>query len=923
MAKLSSDARAADAVTGRPHALSTAEICAALDASATGLGSAEARDRLARVGRNELPHAEPPGIARVFFRQFLNPLIYILLVAAAIPLAMRDWSDSGFILVVLVLNAVIGCTQEYSAEKSAQALRALSVSRAYALRDGEEVELDGAELVPGDVVLLEAGSKVPADVRLIANGGLEVDESLLTGESLTVTKRPAAVLAADTALGDRTNMAFAATLVTRGRARGIVVATGLATQIGRIARSLATANAAKPPLLVRMERFTRRIALAVVVAVVALGGVSVAQGSSVADVFILAVALAVAAIPEGLPVALTVALSIGARRMARRKVIARRLAAVEALGSCTLIASDKTGTLTMNELTARKVLLSGAEPYDVTGQGVKPDGEVLAPGEARPLLERLAAACVLCNDGFLGLRDGSWVSHGDAVDVALLAMAAKAGVHRAAVEAESPRLAEIPFEPEHRFAATLHRTGAVLHVAVKGAAERVLAMCSRMATPAGDVPVEAAALDERATALAARGFRVLAIAAGPVDLDGRQVADFAPSDLGGLVFLGFVGMIDPLRPEVKESVRLCQAAGIQVAMVTGDHPVTALAIARELGFADRPEQVVTGPQLEKVAARGEKAVDALIREARVFARVEPTQKLQIVGALIRLGHFVAVTGDGANDAPALRAAHIGVAMGERGTDVARESADLILTDDNFASIVAGVEEGRVAYGNVRKVIFLLISSGAAEVLLFVLTTAAGLPVPLWPVQLLWLNLVTNGIQDVALAFEPGEGGELARPPRPPREPIFNRLMVERTLTSALVMAGGAFFAYRWMLGQGWPLPRAQNGVLLLLVLFENIQAGNSRSETASLFTMSPFRNRLLFVGTAVAQLLHIAAIYTPGLRDVLHLEHVGLEQWLASFAIGLSLFFVSEAHKVLLRRRGFGTPRAVQRTPESRPRSEP
>ncbi len=908
MVEVSVDEAKRRLVSEGPQALSSDDVCEALDTSATGLTSTEAGARLARFGRNELPHAEPPGVARIFFRQFLNPLIYILLVAAAISAVMRDWSDSGFILAVLVLNAVIGCVQEYSAEKSAQALRALSVSKAYVLRDGEDHEIDATELVPGDIVLLEAGRKVPADVRLISNGGIEVDESLLTGESLTVTKTPMTVLAADTALGDRINMGFAATLVTRGRAHGIVVATGLGTQIGRIASSLTTSDTAKPPLLVRMERFTRRIAVGVAVAVVALGGVSAAQGSSVGDVFMLAVALAVSAIPEGLPVALTVALSIGARRMARRKVIARRLVAVEALGSCTFIASDKTGTLTMNELTARKVLLPSGVTCDVTGQGVKPEGEVLATEEARPLLARVSAASVLCNDGFLGLRDDAWVHHGDAVDVALLAMAAKAGVHRAAVEAESPRVAEIPFEPEHRFAATLHRTGGVLHVAVKGAGERILPMCSRMATAAGDVPVDASMLEEQANTLAAGGFRVLAIAAGPVDLGGKELTEFGPDALTGLVLLGFVGMIDPLRPEAEASVHACQAAGIQVAMVTGDHPVTALAIARELGFADRPEQVVAGPVLEKVVAQGCQAVDALIRDARVFARVEPSQKLQIVQSLIRLGHFVAVTGDGANDAPALRAAHIGVAMGERGTDVARESSELILTDDNFASIVAGVEEGRIAYGNVRKVIFLLVSSGAAEVLLFVLTTAAGLPVPLWPVQLLWLNLVTNGIQDVALAFEPGEGGELKRPPRAPREPIFNRLMLERTLVSALIIAGVSFFAYRWMLDHGWQVHQAQNGVLLLLVLFENVQAGNSRSETASLFTLSPLRNRLLFVGTIVAQLIHIAAMYTPGLREVLHLDHVSLQQWLVSLGLALTLFLVSEVHKVLIRRR---TPQAA------------
>lgn len=893
-------------ISAGPHTLSVERTLVILQTTPLGLSSAEASDRLARFGRNELPHAKPPGVLVVFLRQFLNPLVYILLVAAAVSAALRDFTDAGFILAVLLINAAIGCVQEYNAEKSAEALRALSGSTAYVRRDGVEHELDGSALVPGDVVLLEAGSKIPADVRLISDGAIEVDESLLTGESLPVTKTSGAVLSSDAALGDRVNMAFAATLVTRGRAQGVVVDTGLATQIGRIASSLKSADIAKPPLLVRMERFTRRIALGVGVAVVALGGVSVIRGSSVGSVFMLAVALAVSAIPEGLPVALTVALSIGARRMARRKVIARRLVAVEALGSCTFIASDKTGTLTMNELTVRQILLAGAAPAEVTGEGVIPLGEVHVPAEERALVQRLAVAAVLCNDGFLGLRDGAWTHHGDAVDVALLSMAGKIRVNRGTAEAVSPRVAEIPFEPEHRFAATLHRVDSALCAFVKGAGERILPMCSRMATRDGDKPIDEPLLEQQADALAASGFRVIALAAGAVELGEKDTTEFGQEDLRGLVFLGFVGMIDPLRPEVKAAIQDCQTAGIQVAMVTGDHPVTALAIARELGLAERPEQVVSGPRLATATAQGPQAVDALVSDARVFARVEPTQKLQIVQSLIRLGHFVAVTGDGANDAPALKAAHIGVAMGQRGTDVARESSELILTDDNFASIVAGVEEGRIAYGNVRKVIFLLISSGAAELLLFVLTTIAGLPAPLWPVQLLWLNLVTNGIQDVALAFEPGEGGEIKRRPRAPKEPIFNRLMLERTIVSALVMALICFFAYRWMLAHGWQLPHAQNGVLLLLVLFENIQAGNSRSETASLFTQSPFRNRLLLFGTSVAQLLHIGAMYTPGLRDVLRLESISLVQWIITLGLALLLLVTAELHKMLLRRRPLG-----------------
>lgn len=886
-----------------PHVLTVEQTFAALGTTSTGLTSAEARVRLAQHGRNELPHAAPPGVLRVFFRQFLSPLVYILLAAAVISLLMRDFSDAGFILVVLVSNALIGSFQEYSAERSAEALRAMAVTRAYVVRDGEDRELGAEEVVPGDLVLLEAGCKVPADLRLISDGGIEIDESLLTGESLSVPKSAGEVLTTATPVADRKNLAFAGTLVTRGRVHGVVVATGKRTQLGRIATSLTTAPAAKPPLLVRMDRLTRLIAISVSVSCVLLGAVAVLRGSAVGEVFLLAVALAVSAIPEGLPVALTVALSIGARRMGRRKVIARRLVAVEALGSCTFIASDKTGTLTMNELTARRIVLPARAPCEITGQGHRPDGEILAAPEEKPLVARLCTAAALCNDGFLGLRDQAWVHHGDAVDVALLVMASKAGVQYAALEGTHPRAAEIPFDPEHRFAATLHHGQGPLLAVVKGAGERLLSMCERMATSAGDVAIDRELLDRQATELAAAGYRVLAVAAGPVDLAGRAATEFSSEQLRGLVFLGYVGMIDPLRPEARAAIATCRTAGIQVAMVTGDHPVTAFAIAKELGFAERMDQVVTGPMLAGVTAEGPAAVDALVRKARVFARVEPSQKHQIVQSLARLGHFVAVTGDGANDAPALRAAHIGVAMGERGTDVAKESADLILTDDNFASIVAGVEEGRIAYSNVRKVIYLLISTGAAEVLLFVLTTAAGLPAPLWPVQLLWLNLVTNGIQDVALAFEPGEGGELKNPPRPPREPIFNRIMVERTLLSLLVMAALTFGAYKWMLSHGWPLAQAQNIVLLLLVLFENIQAGNSRSETGSLLKLSPLRNRLLLVGTATAQLLHLTAMYVPGLRDILHLQPVSLKQWLVTLALALTLFAASELHKVVLRRR--------------------
>ena len=889
-----------------PHARPAENVLADSGSRPQGLTRIEASARLVRHGRNALPRPKPPGVFKIFLRQFLSPLIYILLFAAAVSLFLGDWSDAGFIAAVLLINAVIGGVQEYGAEKSAEALRALVTSKALVIRDGEDFEVDAEELVPGDVVLVESGMKVPSDLRLLSSTGLEVDESLLTGESLPVAKKPDRVLDVNAAVGDRVNMAFAGSLVTRGRGSGVVVSTGVRTRLGQIATSVTAADSAKPPLLVRMDRFTRRIALAIGIAVIFLGAASIARGSGARDVFFMAVALAVSAIPEGLPVALTVALSIGAGRMSRRKVIARRLVAVEALGSCTFIASDKTGTLTLNEMTARKVLFAGHEPWDVTGEGTVPEGDALVPPLAdavggRALVERLAVAVSLCNDGFLGRRDGEWASHGDAVDVALLVLAHKAGVARPVVEARYPRLAEIPFEAERRFAATLNRCAGGSRAFVKGASERILDMCDRMATVEGDVPIDMAGLEKQADALAAGGYRVLAVASGTVAIE--PGAEFAPEILTGIVFLGYVGMIDPLRPETMASVVACRQAGIEVAMVTGDHPVTALAIARELGFADRMDQVVTGPRLGAAVGQGESAVDDLIRGARVFARVEPQQKLEIVRSLMRLGHFVAVTGDGANDAPALRAANIGVAMGLRGTDIARETADLILTDDNFASIAAGVEEGRIAYANVRKVIFLLVSTGAAEVFLFFLAIVSGLPLPLLPVQLLWLNLVTNGIQDVALAFEPGEGGELRRPPRAPKEPIFDRLMVDRTLLSALVIGGVAFLAYRWMVNDGWDLARARNGILLLMVLFENFQAGNSRSGTRSVFRLSPLKNPILLFGTFIAQLVHIGALYTPGLREVLRVQPVTLGEWGMLLVLALSLLGVMEGDKALRRAR--------------------
>jgi Ca2+-transporting ATPase len=886
-----------------PHAESIEATLETLKSSPHGLGHDEVVLRLEVCGDNTLPQARPPGLGAVFVRQFMSPLIYVLVAAAVVSLVIKEWSDAGFITAVLLINAVIGTVQEYSAQRAASALQDLVSTRCRVLREGDTHEINAEGLVPGDIVLLESGDKVPADLRLLLCHDLEVDESLLTGESLPVRKDSNAILAVDIALGDRANMLFTGTLVGRGRARGVVVNTALNTELGRIAADVLFKPSPKAPLQIRMDKFTNRVAIFVGLAALTMFVVAVTRGTPMGEVFLLAVALAVSVIPEGLPVALTVALAIGMRRMARRDVIVRRLLAVEALGSCTFIATDKTGTLTVNQLTARCIAFPNGDVWQVSGEGVVPDGTILTPrgapqAQEKALLERLCQVAVLANEGFLGQSNSGWSQHGDAVDVAFLVMAHKAGVVKAEMANSFAEIDTIPYESDRLFAASLNEVNGSRFAFVKGALERLLPMCTTMMMPADDLPIEPSLIEQQVNALASGGHRVLVLAAGEIKLAAGEV--FSEEHLQGLTLIGLVGIIDPLRTEAKEAVAACRQAGIEVAMITGDHPATALAIAKELDMIEDAGQLVSGPELKLALDSG--TIDELTDKARVFARVGPHQKLDIVQSLQRNGHFVAVSGDGANDAPALRAAQVGVAMGMSGTDVARETADLIITDDNFDSIVAGVEEGRVAYANVRKVIFLLISTGAAELVLFTLALLTGLPLPLLAVQLLWLNLVTNGIQDVALAFEPGEGDELSHPPRPPREPVFNRLMIERVVIAALVIGVLAFLLFQYLIARGYTLDEARNGTLLLMVLFENVHVFNCRSEVRSVFRHNPLRNPILLIGTAIAQLVHIAAMYTPWLSDVLQIQPVSPQHWLELLGLALSLLIVMELHKAIRRR---------------------
>jgi len=890
------------------HALPIEKVYETLRSGPEGLSEEEAAVRLAQYGKNVLPAGKTPGIAEIIFHQFRSPLIYILLAAGIISILIGDVKDAGFIFLVVLINAAIGAAQEWKAEQSARQLQSLLQVTARTRRHGSWKNLPAEELVIGDVVLLESGMKVPADMRILHAAGLTIDESLLTGESVAVQKT-VGVMEEDTLIADRANMAYAGSTVVTGRGCGIVTATGTKTEVGQIAEAVSGTESAKPPLLIRMEEFSHKVGILIIAASVVMAIAALSKGIPPVEVFFLAVALIVSAIPEGLPVAITVALSIAASRMAKRNVIVRKLAAVESLGSCTTIATDKTGTLTMNQQTVQALFIPPDVTVEVTGVGYEPgEGSLLVHGQppGEPVLQaarNLARASVICNEGTLYSDNGKWVHSGDAMDVALLALGYRAGLSPDEVKNSIRVVALVPFESERMYAAVYYTedagSGAPVKIAVKGAAEAILPYCRTMLTPSGTVPLDRGRVEAHLTSMMERGFRVLAVAGGTLESPpgpDPTLVHTRPE----LSLLGLAGFIDPLRPDVRESVKVAHEAGIDVVMITGDHPRTAFAIARELDITHDPAEVMTGKELSAMGDATLPAYGEMIERARVFARVTPVQKMEIVDCLVTRGHFVAVTGDGVNDAPALRRANIGVAMGS-GTDVAKDTASMIVTDDNFSSIVAGVEEGRFAYDNIRKVTYLLISTGLSEVVLFILTLLAGLPIPLLAVQLLWLNLVTNGIQGVALAFEAGEKDAMKRRPRSPGEGIFNSLMVKETLLSGLTIGVVAFIFFWWLNANGFEETMARNLLLLLMVLFENFHVFNCRSELHSLFSVPLRNNYFLVLGVVVMQGLHIISLHVPLMQDLLGLAPVTLDQWFLCLCVGSSIIVVMEIFKVLHR----------------------
>ena len=877
------------------------EIFSELKTSEKGLIPGEVKKRQEFYGENKLPEGKKVTLLQIILHQLLNPLIFILIAAAVASVAIGEGKDAIFIFLVIFINSALGTFQEFNAERSASSLQKLMRIKARVRRGGKETEVPSEELVPGDIVLLESGMKVPADMRLLEVSGLEIDESFLTGESIAA-KKQIAVLQENLGVAERTNMAFAGATVLKGRGVGVVVCTGIDTQVGKISQDVTESASAKPPLVQRMEKFIKQISIFIIALSVILAVILRMQGMDITAIFFFVVALAVSAIPEGLPVALTVALSIATKRMAKRNVIVRKLTSVESLGSCTVIASDKTGTLTVNEQTAKIILLSNGNQYAIEGQGYNGDGKIIdSQGKTIDLsvnddIAKIAHIAVFANEGTLTKENDKWTYHGDAMDVALLGMSYKLGINpEKLLEKEKP-IGKIPYESERKFSASFCSENDSVFIGIKGAVETILDFCTSMSVNGEIREIDKEKIIADAVKLAKGGYRVLAFASGEYkEYQKKEVYD--NEDIPTLTFYGLVGFIDPLRPEAKISVEQCKDAGIKVIMITGDHPETAATIARELGIANENTPVVTGQMLADAGAYDSPAYEQLTSSTTVFARVSPTQKLEIVDVLIRDGEFVAVTGDGVNDAPALKRANIGVAMGS-GTDVAKEVGSMIVVDDNFSSIVAGVEEGRFAFDNVRKVIYLLISTGAAEIILFLASIFVGLPLPLLAVQLLWLNLVTNGIQDVALAFEGGEPGAMKRPPRKPSEKIFNPLMINQTIVSGATM-GLIVFGMWYYLNTYTQMDEihARNLILLLMVFMQNFHAFNCRSERVSAFKVPIKRNIILVFGVIAAQGIHILSMQIPFMQNILRVEPVTFNEWFYILALAIPMILVMEVFK--------------------------
>ncbi len=884
------------------HADSEKTVFESLETIPSGLSNKEANGRLAKHGPNLLPEPKARSPLLRFFYQFHNVLIYVLMAASAVTAMLGHWVDASVILAVVVLNAVIGFVQEGKAENALRAIRQMLSPNAMALRDGRQTTIRAEDLVPGDIVLLQSGDKVPADLRLFRVKGLQIQESVLTGESMAVEKITDPV-AQEAVIGDRRCMAYSGTLVTHGQGSGVVIATGVQTEIGRISRLVSEVESVTTPLLRQMAQFGRWLTAAILgLAIITFAFGVLFRDYLAAEMFLAAVSLAVAAIPEGLPAIMTITLAIGVQRMARRNAIIRKLPAIETLGAVSVICSDKTGTLTRNEMTVRTIATAenlfelGGTGYDPHGAISLSDRDVLE--EERPLLLEITRAAMLCNDASLEQSNGEWLVHGDPMEGALLVSGLKAGLDIEAEAKQYPRTDLIPFESEHRFMATLHHShSGDAFIFLKGAPERLLEMCAHQRMVDGDQPLDRSYWLTRIEAMAQQGKRVLAIAIKPVS---HEQMGLIFSDVeNDLIMLGLFGLIDPPREEAIGAVRQCHQAGIRVKMITGDHGATARAIARQLKLIN-VNDVITGQELKSMS---DDELRQRVLAVDVYARVNPEHKLLLVRLMQEQGLIVAMTGDGVNDAPALKRADVGTAMGHNGTEAAKEAAEMVLADDNFASITHAVEEGRTVYDNLKKAILFILPTNGGEALIILASILLGFhQLPLTPVQILWVNMVTAVTLALALAFESPEKDAMRRPPRDAHEPILTGYLVWRVVFVSVILMSGTFGLFVWEMERGVSIEHARTVAVNTLVMFEIFYLFNSRYITASIFNRAGLTgNRYVLIAISILVILQLAFTYLAPMQSLFGTAAIDFNIWLHILLVSSSVLFLVELEKYFVR----------------------
>lgn len=870
------------------HSTEKEEVLEILKSSELGLDEKEVKLRQKKYGKNELPKGKTPSLLKIFIEQLLDPIVLLLVVAMIFSILIKENIDAIAIAFIILVDIILGTFQEWKANKNVEALTKLIEIRTKIIRSGKEIEVYSSNLVPGDIVLLSSGDKISADLRLIEANNLTIDESVLTGESTSVTKT-SSTINKDVILAERKNMAYAGTSVLSGRGIGIVTATGLNTELGEIAKKVNTTKDTKSPLTIRMEKFSKQITFLVIAMAILITIVLYSKGTSGSEIFLSVIALSVSAMPEGLSLALTMALTIGSNRMSKNNVIVKKLNSVESLGSCTVIATDKTGTLTVNEQTAKKIVLPDNSTFDIEGTGYNDKGNVIplenANIEAAKYISKLG---VLNNEASLKKEKDDYEYFGDSIDIAFLALGQKMQINIDDIEITN----RINYESENKYSAVFYKENGNNYCTVKGSLEKVLEFCTTMKGNNKNEKLDIEKIKKQHEDLASSGYRVIALAAGKTKSEKPE----------HLTFEGLVAFIDPVREEVTKSINDCKKAGIKVIMITGDHPLTAYSIAKDLGLVENYDEVTSGKELDEYFKKGKKEFDKFVKSKKIFTRVTPLNKLEIVESYKRQGEFVAVTGDGVNDAPAIKSANIGIAMGS-GTDVAKETSSMIILDDNFNSIVLGIKEGRNAYSNIRKVSYMLLSCGVAEVLFFLLAIILDMPMPLVAIQLLWLNIVTDGLQDLALSFEKSEETIMNESPRNPNETLFNTELFSEVLISGLFIGIIVFIVWIYLINKlDMPVNIARGYIVTLMVFIQNMHVLNCRSEKSSILKVPIKSNPLIIFSIVSAIFLQVLFSEVPFLSKFLQTTSIPITHMLILFVISTTIIFIMEIYKCLKRK---------------------